>query len=189
MLLSDKFIAVEALNSFQMIFFSLLLIYKNENWPTAFSTILPLKYSTGFNQIFYEQKSFTNLSDLTFNKYRYIGMCEIFILNNFSNSMVLVVSWVIFLALYFYKINLKNELQRTENLKLQSKIEQKIERFSRIFRKFFNLAFNFSYIMIFQILVSLYIETAYMKQVSPSMKILSKLTAFWTFNILILAIM
>ncbi len=53
-LLSDKFIAVEGLNSLQMVYFSLLLIYQNKDWPAAFSTVLPLKYSMGFNQMIYE---------------------------------------------------------------------------------------------------------------------------------------
>jgi hypothetical protein len=74
-LLSDKFIAVEGLNSLQMVYFSLLLIYQNADWPQAFSTVLPLKYSMGFNQMIYEEKSFANIDDNTFNKYRYLGMC------------------------------------------------------------------------------------------------------------------
>jgi hypothetical protein len=74
-LLSDKFIAVEGLNSLQMVYFSLLLIYHNGDWPQAFSTVLPLKYSMGFNQMIYEENSFANIDDNTFNKYRYLGMC------------------------------------------------------------------------------------------------------------------
>ncbi len=52
-LISDKFIAVEALVSFQMVYFSLLMIYRNSDWTQALSTILPLKYSMGFNQLLY----------------------------------------------------------------------------------------------------------------------------------------
>lgn len=103
MLLSDKFIAVEAINTFQMIFFSLLLIYNNKSWPQAFSTVLPLKYSTGFNQLIYEEKSFTNLMDLTFNKYRYVGMCEYFLLNNFTNSAIFILEFTTFIILYLIK--------------------------------------------------------------------------------------
>lgn len=69
---SDKFIGVETFNSLQMVFFSLLLIFKNSNFQAAFSTVLPLKYSTGFNGLIYEEKSFTNILDLSFNKYRYL---------------------------------------------------------------------------------------------------------------------
>jgi hypothetical protein len=53
-LLFDKFIAVEGLNSLQMVYFSLLLIYQNKDWPAAFSTLLPLKYSMGLNQMIYQ---------------------------------------------------------------------------------------------------------------------------------------
>ena len=43
--------------------------------------------------------------------------------------------------------------------------------------------------MIFQVLLSLYIETAYMKSISPNMKILSKLSALWIFSVIIVTIL
>ena len=60
-LFSEKFITVEALISFQMVYFSLLMIYRNSDWNQAFSTIFPLKYSMGFNQLLYEQTHFANI--------------------------------------------------------------------------------------------------------------------------------
>ncbi len=53
-LFSDKFIGVEALNTLQLTYFSMLLIYNNDTWPLSFSTLLPLHYSTGFSRIFYQ---------------------------------------------------------------------------------------------------------------------------------------
>ena len=59
----------------------------------------------------------------------------------------------------------------------------------RIFKKVYNLTFNFSYIMIFEVMVSLYIESAYMKSISPELKVLSKFAAMWTFSVIIFTIL
>ncbi len=53
-LFSDKFIGVEALNTLQLVYFSMLLIYNSDNWPQYFSTLLNLHYSTGLSRIFYQ---------------------------------------------------------------------------------------------------------------------------------------
>lgn len=53
LLFSDKFIVVEGVNTLQLTFFSLLLIYESAKWPQAIVAIKPLKYSTGYNQLIF----------------------------------------------------------------------------------------------------------------------------------------
>jgi len=68
-LFSDKFIAVEGLNTIQLTFFSLLLIYQNSNWPQAVVALLPLKYSTGFNPLIFQPNSFDNINSFSYRKF------------------------------------------------------------------------------------------------------------------------
>jgi hypothetical protein len=74
---------------------------------------------------------------------------------------------------------------REENIELKKKAKRELRKLSKIFKKVYNLTFNFSYLMIFEVLISLYIESAFMKSISPELKILSKVAAMWTFSVII----
>jgi hypothetical protein len=78
---------------------------------------------------------------------------------------------------------------REENIELKKKAKKELRKLSKIFKKVYNLTFNFSYLMIFEVLVSLYIESAFMKSISPELKILSKVAAMWTFSVIIFTIL
>jgi hypothetical protein len=110
---SSKFIAVEAINSLQLVFFSTLLI-DQDNLLSGFSVLLALKSSTGVNQISYQEPSPLNLNNPQFSKFRYLTMCENFFANNFLNSIILICLTAIFLVFYGVKCA-KN--QRIEDLK------------------------------------------------------------------------
>lgn len=69
LLFSDKFIAVEAINSIQLTYFSLLLIYTNTDWPMAMVALLPLKYSTGFNQLIFQPNPYENIFNNAYRKF------------------------------------------------------------------------------------------------------------------------
>jgi hypothetical protein len=172
-----------------MVYFSLLLIYRNSSWTQALSTVLPLKYSMGFNQLLYEQTNFVNLHDARFNKFRYLRMCEAFLMNNFTNSSILLVLSLIFLILFFIKNCLENKMLRYKEAKEKKNAKKSLRRLRGIFKKFYNLTFNFSYVMIFEVLVSLYIESAFMKSISLELKILSKFAAMWSFSTIIFTIL
>lgn len=78
---------------------------------------------------------------------------------------------------------------KEENIELKKKAKRELRKLSKIFKKVYNLTFNFSYLMIFEVLISLYIESAFMKSISPGLKILSKVAAMWTFSVIIFTIL
>lgn len=103
MLFSDKFIGVEAMNSLQVVFFSLLLIKDSNSWPEAFSTFLSFKLTTGLNHIVFKQINSENMLNPSFNKFRYLGIHDYFILNNIVNFIILLISSTVFLVLYIIR--------------------------------------------------------------------------------------
>jgi hypothetical protein len=78
---------------------------------------------------------------------------------------------------------------REENIELKKKAKRELRKLSKMYKKVYNLTFNFSYLMIFEVLISLYIESAFMKSISPELKILSKVAAMWTFSVIIFTIL
>lgn len=50
-LITSKFIGLELIITLQLIFFSQLLVYNIEDWPSSFVFLKHLKYSTGFNDL------------------------------------------------------------------------------------------------------------------------------------------
>lgn len=116
-------------------------------------------------------------------------MCESFLLNNFTNSSILLVLSLVFLVLFFIKNRLENKILISEDANEKKMTRKSLSRIRAFFKKIYNLTFNFSYVMIFEVLVSLYIETAYMKSISPELKVLSKLAGMWSFSTIIFTIL
>lgn len=73
--------------------------------------------------------------------------------------------------------------------KVRRELKRFFAKFRKIYKKFYNITFHFSYIMIFQLFVSLYIETAYMKNISLPMKILSKFCGMWLFVTIVFTVL
>jgi hypothetical protein len=110
-------------------------------------------------------------------------------MNNFTNTSILAGLSLIFLVLFYIKTQKESKILQEENKELKKKAQKELRKFSKIFKKVYNVTFNFSYLMIFEVLISLYIESAYMKNISPELKILSKIAAMWTFSVIIFTIL
>lgn len=110
-------------------------------------------------------------------------------MNNLTNSAILMVLSIIFVILFVAKTKMEKEKAQIKDQKLKREMRKFFAKFRKIYKKLYNITFHFSYIMIFQLFVSLYIETAYMKTVSLQVKILSKFCGLWLFATIVCTVL
>jgi hypothetical protein len=131
--LSFKFIGLESILTLQLIYFCQLLIFDISRWPSGFSFLQNLKYSSGFNGVlqFTEYGLFSTIA----KKMHTLRIQKLLIENFDINFLILTVTFLVFLVSSILRKNretfVNEELREMKYRDKDKKEEAKIEEFRK----------------------------------------------------------